>query len=170
MMRPFALVMDGGHRVGTGLTGGRLRRNWRPFVREIASRKQRSLARRAKYAPAAGGRGRPAGAASNTPMGGPALQPSIAHKASTIPKGGPPGGKPQPASAIWGRPLPGTASAVTGRGDEAASSTSCSAGTVACSTGGGLPDDGATLNWRRTAARRATDRRSAFLSWAIASR
>jgi uncharacterized caspase-like protein len=68
-------------------------------------------------APATRGRGSPAGAASNAPVGGPALPPSVAHKASTIPKGRAPGGGPRSSSAQqpgppphqFGKPLPGTA-------------------------------------------------------------
>ena len=66
-------------------------------------------------APGAPGRGGPGGEASNGPVVGPALPPSVAHKAATMPKGRPPGGGAQPFPGQqpgqpprqFGKPLPG---------------------------------------------------------------
>ncbi len=67
-------------------------------------------------APAVGERGGAVGAAPSAPVIGPALPPSVAHKAATIPKGRPPGGGAQPFPVQQpgqpphqiGKPLPGT--------------------------------------------------------------
>jgi uncharacterized caspase-like protein len=58
-------------------------------------------------APGAQGRGGPGGEASNGPVVGPALPPSVAHKAATMPKGRPPGGGAQPLPPAGGAPNAG---------------------------------------------------------------